>query len=173
MKKVFKINEQIVAGKVKVIDLEGNFLGIVGIEDALRLASTQGLDLVEISSTESEPLCKICDASKLIARTRQKAKDIKKNTKVLTVKELRIRSATSYHDLDIKINHAIKFLNKNHSVIFAMRFKGREKLHVDQGKELLTKVIESLKEHTQPKNHELKMVNSQIILKFEPIKSKK
>lgn len=173
MKKVFKINDKISADKVKVIDIEGNFLGIVEIEQALKLASSQGMDLVEISSAEEEPLCKICNASKFIAKSKQKEKDIKKNTKVLTVKELRIRPATGIHDIDIKVNHAIKFLNKGHNVIFCMRFKGREKLHIEQGKELLNKVIERLNEYAQAQSQELKMVNNQIVVKFDPIKNKK
>jgi translation initiation factor IF-3 len=173
VRKIFKINEEITAGKVKVIDTEGTFIGIVDLKQAIQLASSQGMDLVEISSADEEPLCKICNASKFIAKSKQKEKDIKKNTKILTVKELRIRPATGTHDIDIKVNHAIKFLNKGHNVIFCMRFKGREKLHIDQGKELLNKVIERLNEYAQAQSQELKMINNQIVVKFDPIKNKK
>ena len=167
MKKTIKINEQISASSVKVISDKGEFLGIMQIQEALNLAKEKEMDLVEIISNPVEPLCKICSATSLIAEKKKKQKIIKKNTKTTSFKELRIRYVISKHDLEIKIKQAIKFLEKGHNITLSMRFRGREKLHLEQGKNLLMNAIESLKEFGTPQNTNLNLLGNQIIIKIE------
>ena len=169
MSKKFKANEDF-AQQVKLVDVEGNFLGVMSLNDALQKAKDIGKDLVEISSGTEPVLCKICDIAALITAERKKRKAIKKNAKSITVKELKVRPAITKHDLSIKTKHAIKFLEKKYHVVFIMYFRGREIIHVNQGKELLANVISELAPYSLSQERELKVVNNQIVIKFEPIK---
>lgn len=139
-----RINEQISARTVRLIGAEGEQLGIVVREDALKRADDVGLDLVEVAGNTDPPVCKILDYGKLKYREQKKAAEAKKKSAVQVVKELRIRPATDEHDLDTKIRAARKFLENGDRVRFQMRFKGREVDYKQLGIEMMNKVVELL-----------------------------
>jgi translation initiation factor IF-3 len=138
------INERISAPEVRVIGAGGEQLGVLKTRQALMIAEEAGLDLVEVAPEAKPPVCKILDYGKLKYREQKKASDAKKKNTTHTTKELRLRYNTDKHDLEVKVRSARKFLGGGDKVRFEMRFKGREAVYVDLGKEMLKQVEESL-----------------------------
>lgn len=148
IKKVnYKINEKITAKEVRLIGSDGEQLGIVAISKALDIADESGLDLVEIAPMAKPPVCKIINYSKFKYEAEKKAKDAKKKQKTITVKEIRLRPNIEENDLNIKLNRAIKFLEKGNKVKFNLRFRGRQNAYKDNGVELLESIGERLNEY--------------------------
>lgn len=170
MKKTFKINEDIAAEQVKLIDDEGKLLGVKSLQDALKIASEKNLDLVAIDEKGPITLCKLCKASALAAKNRKKQKEIKKNTKTNVVKEIRIRPNIGKHDLDIKVQQAKKMLEKKYQVNFVMRFMGRERLYIENYKSLLRELVTMLSDHAFVESDAFKLEGNQIFTKFIPNK---
>lgn len=143
----FAINNQIRAIEVRLIDENGEQVGIVNLRDALRRADDAGLDLVEISPNAKPPVCKILDYGKLKYQEQKKAAEARKKTQAREIKELRVRYSTDKHDLEVKIAHAIKFLEHGDKVKFSMRFKGREVAYEELGKQTFHKIVEALADY--------------------------
>lgn len=122
-------NEQIRISPVRVIAGENEQLGVLPLEEALRLAQEAGMDLVEVASNVRPPVCRIMDYGKW--KYNQKKKQKKSHEQ--TLKEVRLRPKTDDHDRQIKINRARKFLQQGHKVQFTMRFRGRERAHREIG----------------------------------------
>jgi translation initiation factor IF-3 len=139
-----RINGKIKADLVRVIDESGEQIGIKSLQEALVLAETEKLDLVEISPTASPPVCKIIDYGKFKYRLQKKEAEAKKNQTDNSVKELKVGYCTDKGDLDTKIRHARKFLANGNKVKFSMRFKGREKAFANLGQEKLKNIVEEL-----------------------------
>lgn len=169
----FLVNDQISASQVRIIDEEGNFVGIQDIKDAISIALSKNLDLIQVQEAKNDqiPLCKIDKLSSFIAKNKKRQKMQKSSARTLSVKEIRIRPAISKHDLSIKINNAIRFLNKGHKLIWSMRLRGREIMHYENSKTLLQGVIETLQPYSNCLNEDIKLVSNQIILKFDPAKN--
>ena len=115
---------------VQVIDSSGKNLGVLPIKKAIETAKSEGLDLVEISSKVTPPICKIMSMGKYKYEMQKKASKAKKNQKIATLKELKLRPGTEIHDYNFKIKNAKKFLTKGDKVKFTVKFKGREMQHV-------------------------------------------
>ena len=141
-----KANERIKALDVQVIGSEGNNLGVMQLKQAIQLAKDEGLDLIEISPNANPPVCKIMDMGKYKYDMQKKANKAKKNQKIATLKELKLRPGTEIHDYNFKIKNAKKFLQKGDKVKFTVRFKGREMQHIELGKNLMNRIIEDTKE---------------------------
>lgn len=139
-----RVNEQINASPVRLIDDEGKQIGIIPIEEALRHAEEAGLDLVEVSPNVEPPVCRILDYGKFRYEITKRAKVARKKRHVIHIKEIKMRPEISDHDFDFKMNHAIEFIKRGDKVKFTLVFRGREILHKDQGKNVLTRVMESL-----------------------------
>ena len=131
------INEAIRAKEVRLIDSEGNQLGIVSIQDARASAEEQRLDLVNISPNAAPPVCKIMDYGKYRFELQKKEKEARKKQKVVEVKEIRLGIFTEEHDLTTKSNNALRFLNAGDKVKISMRFRGREMGYVSKGRETM------------------------------------
>ncbi|WP_052055680.1 translation initiation factor IF-3 [Myxosarcina sp. GI1] len=140
----YKVNNKINAERVRIIDSEGEQIGIQPLSDALTLAEESKLDLVEIAPKASPPVCKLIDYGKFKYRQQKKQAEAKKNSAENTLKELKLRYCTDTGDLDTKLRHARKFLSKGSKVKFSMRFRGREKAFVHKGKEKLENIVERL-----------------------------
>ncbi|HVV66656.1 MAG TPA: translation initiation factor IF-3 [Candidatus Saccharimonadales bacterium] len=141
MAKHTRLNEQIRASRLRVIDEDGKQLGILSKQEALQLADERGLDLVEISPNTDPPVCKIVDWGKFnYQRTKQQQKN-RKNTKVLDMKQMRFGLKIGQHDLDIKMNKVRKFLDAGHKVKVTIFYRGREQAHKELGFKLAEKVI--------------------------------
>ena len=141
-----RTNHRIRSLDVQVIDSNGQNLGVLPIKKAIEAAKNEGLDLIEISPNANPPVCKIMDMGKYKYDMQKKANKAKKNQKIASLKELKLRPGTEIHDYNFKIKNAKKFLTKGDKVKFTVRFKGREMQFTDQGKTLMNRIIEDTKE---------------------------
>ena len=134
-------NHWIKSVDVQVISSSGKNLGVLPIKEAIEAAKREGLDLVEISSKATPSVCKIMAIGKYKYDMQKKASKAKKNQKIATLKELKLRPGTEIHDYNFKIKNAKKFLTKGNKVKFTVRFKGREMQHVQLGRDLMDRII--------------------------------
>ena len=139
-----RINENIRVREVRLIDDEGNQLGIVPTQEALKLAKEKDLDLVEVSPNANPPVCKILDYGKYRFEQEKKLRDSKKNQKVLKLKEIRMQPKIGSGDLDTKAKHIQEFLNEGDKVKVTIRFRGRELAHTELGYDVLNEVLKRL-----------------------------
>ena len=131
---------------MRVIDDSNNQVGIIDTREALSKARESGLDLVEVSPNAEPPVCRIMDFGKWLYEEKRKQKQNQKKQHTVVLKEIRLRPKIDDHDRDIKINHAIKFLEKGHKVQFTMLFRGREMIYLDRGFEIMNEILETLAE---------------------------
>ena len=148
-------NNRITSSEVQVIARDGENLGILNLNDAIRRAREDGLDLIEISPNAKPPVCKIMDMGKYKYDAQKKANKAKKKQKKIELKEIKLRPVTEVHDYTFKIKNAQKFLSKGDKVKFTIRFKGRELQHSHLGNELMDKIKQDIQEigkvESQPK----------------------
>ena len=119
---------------------------VVSIEEALKIASDFGVDLVEISPNAVPPVCKVIDYKKFLYEHKKKEKEKKANTQKVVVKEIRFTPHTDEHDFTFKKNHALKFIEEGSKVRAYVFFKGRTIMFKDQGRELLMRFAKELEE---------------------------
>lgn len=151
-----------------MIDHENNQVGIIETREAIRRATDVGLDLVEVSPTSNPPVCRIMDYGKWLYEQKRKTREGKKKTTHSgTLKEIRLRPETDKHDLDIKVAHARKFMEKGHKVQFTMLFRGRQMLHQDKGYEIMRRIAEVTEDISKVDNP-AKMSNRRMILILVP-----
>ena len=138
------INEEIRDAEVRVIDETGAMLGILPIEDALRLAEERNLDLVNVSPNANPPVCKILDYGKYRYEIQKREKDAKKRQKVTEVKEVRLSTFIEEHDIQVKAKNASKFLQEGNRVKVSLRLRGRERDYANHAIEVMNDFAESL-----------------------------
>jgi translation initiation factor IF-3 len=138
------VNERIIEDEVRLVDSEGEMLGVMSSRDALAKAEDAGLDLVEISPNAKPPVCKIMNYGKYKYEQQKKAAEARKKQKTVEVKEVKIRPGIEDHDYQVKMRAARKFLESENKVKVTMRFRGREMAHQDIGLNLLKKMVEEL-----------------------------
>lgn len=136
------MNHSIRATSLRVIDEDGQQLGVMSKEEALSAALKRGLDLVEISPNASPPVAKIVDWGKYNYQKTKQAQKNKRNTKATELKQMRFGLKISEHDLDVKLKKVTSFLESGHKVKLTIRYRGREMAHKDLGFKLATKVID-------------------------------
>lgn len=142
-----RINEGIRVHELRVIDEKGVSLGILKKDEALRLANERGTDLVEISPNAKPPVAKLLDYGKFKYEQLKKDKVAKKNQQVIVVKEIQLRPNIDKHDLMIKNNHAVEFLEKGFKVKYVLKFRGRElEYKEEKSKMLIEEVMKALAE---------------------------
>ncbi|MBO5401614.1 MAG: translation initiation factor IF-3 [Clostridia bacterium] len=140
------INDEIKASEVRLIDAEGNQIGIVTIAQARRLAEESGLDLVEIAPDAKPPVCKVMDFGKYRFEKEKREKEMKKKQQTVELKELQLRCRIDTHDFNTKLNKALEFLNKGNRVKVLVKFFGREMAHTENGLTLLQKFADACEE---------------------------
>ena len=140
------INEDIRAAEVRVIDNEGNQLGIMSSNDAMEAANRRNLDLVMISPNANPPVCKIMDYGKYRFELAKKEKENRKNQKVVNLKEVRLSPSIDNHDFETKLKNACKFLKSGDKVKVSVRFRGREINHTAIGEEILERFVKGTEE---------------------------
>lgn len=145
-KRTIRVNEQIDAATVRLIDERGGQVGVVNIDEALRRAANAGLDLVEVAPNSVPPVCKIMDFGKYKYELAKKEKETKKKQHVIVTKEIRLRPKIEEHDFNFKVNHARKFIADGNRVKATVMFKGREMIHQEFGKRILDRFIEALQD---------------------------
>jgi len=148
-KKGLRINLQIHSSRVRLIDQDGEQLGVVSFDDALNKAESAGLDLVEISPNIEPPVCKILDYGKYIYEKQKLDKKNKKKQHVIHVKEIRVRPNTGDHDLLTKLSRAKKFLEAGDKVKITVMYRGREMARQDMGIDTLNRVVQILDDFAQ------------------------
>jgi translation initiation factor IF-3 len=131
------INEQIRDREVRVIDVNGEQLGVMPTKKALGIAEDKGLDLVKIAPQAKPPVCKIMDYGKYRFDMLKKEKEARKKQKVINVKEVRLSATIEEHDLAVKAKNADKFLKSGDKVKVSIRFRGREMAHTEVGYEVM------------------------------------
>ena len=137
------------ARQLRVIDDDGEQLGIMSPDDAMKEAEKLGLDLVEVAPQADPPVCRIMDYGKYRYQQSKRAKESKKHQHTVTVKEIKYRPKISDHDYDFKTNHVRDFLGEGNKVKLTIMFRGREMAHPEFGREILTRVVEDVKDMCQ------------------------
>jgi translation initiation factor IF-3 len=135
-----RINREIRAREVQLIDSEGKNHGVVQLPDALGIAEQAGLDLVEIAPNSVPPVCKILDYGRFRFAEQKKAAEARKKQKVVEVKEIKLRPGIDEHDYGVKMKSVLRFFEEGDKVKVTLRFRGREIAHQDIGYRLMTRV---------------------------------
>nr|WP_280140772.1 translation initiation factor IF-3 [Natronincola peptidivorans] len=162
-----QINEEIRDKEVRLIDANGDQLGIIAVKEAQKLANTKNLDLVKIAPQAKPPVCKIMDYGKYKYELAKKEKEAKKNQKVVNIKEVRLSPNIEKHDLMVKANQAIKFLKNGDKVKVTLRFRGRELSNINLGKKVIDEFRDLLVEVSQVEKH-AKLEGKQMIMVLTP-----
>ena len=141
-----RINREIRAREVRVIDPEGKQLGILPLGEALRAAANFELDLVEVSPKSEPPVCRIMDYGKFKYQQSKKAHDARKKQTVVHLKEVKMRPKTEEHDFQFKVRHIERFLKEGNKTKVTVVFRGRELAHPDLGRNMMNRLTEEAKE---------------------------
>ncbi len=141
-----RVNERIRVDTVRLIDNEGNQRGVVATREALALARSLDLDLVEIAPTAQPPVCRIMDYGKFKFDEAQKAKESRRKSQNVGIKEMKYRPKIGQGDFDTKTRLVEKFLLEGHKVKVTIMFRGRESAHPELGKKILDRIVEKLGE---------------------------
>ena len=139
------INEEIRDREVRVVDQNGEQLGVMSSRDALALAEERQLDLVKIAPQARPPVCKLMDYGKYRFEQSKKEREFRKNQKVITVKEVRLSATIEDHDIDVKYKNAVKFLKDGNKVKVTIRFRGRQITHSDIGRQVMNEFADRIK----------------------------
>src|SRR5579883_3035086 len=145
-KRFIRINERIRAREIRVIDDEGQRIGILPPFEALKMARERNLDLVEISPTAVPPVCRIMDYGKFLYQQEKKEREAKKHQKTITVKEVKFRINVDDHDYGTKKNHVLRFLDEGDKVKATIFFRGREMTRTGLGREILERLIKDIQD---------------------------
>ena len=141
-----QLNEEITDKEIRLIGENGEQLGIVSGEEALRTAEEQGLDLVKISPQATPPVCKLMNYGKYKFEQSKREKEARKNQHVVEIKEIRMSPSIDVGDFNTKLKNAQKFLADGNRVKISVRFRGREMAHTDIGRDLLNQFAEQCAE---------------------------
>lgn len=134
-----QINEQIREKEVRVIGTNGEQLGVMSSEAALKLAYDDGLDLVMMTAQANPPVCKIMNFGKFKFEREKREKEAKKKQQTVELKEIQLSCRIDTHDFETKVKHAHRFLSSGNKVRVVLRFKGREMTHIALGGEIMSK----------------------------------
>lgn len=166
-----RLNRDITAPQVRLIGSDGDQIGVVDIEQALRHAADASLDLVEISPNAEPPVCRVMDYGKFVFEQKKQKQEQRKKQKQVQVKEIKFRPGTDIGDYTVKLKKLREFLEGGDKAKVTMRFRGREHAHRELGAELLQKVEKDLEEISQVEQRPM-MEGRQMIMVLGPKKSK-
>lgn len=141
-----RVNERIRAREIRVIDEEGQQLGIMPPFEALKMARSQGLDLVEVAPTANPPVCRIINYGKYLYQLSKRQHEARKHQKSIGLKEVKMRPRTSAHDFETKRNKVIEFLQEGAKVKVTIMFRGREMAHRDLGFKMMERLVQEVGE---------------------------
>ncbi len=141
------MNDEITAAEVRLIGSDGEQIGVVSIDEALRLAKEAKLDLVEISPTSTPPVCRVMDNGKFVFEKKKQNQAAKKKQKRVQIKEIKFRPGTEEGDYQVKLRNLIRFLESGDKAKVTLRFRGREMAHLELGRDLLERIKADLLEH--------------------------
>ena len=162
-----RVNEEIRTPQVRLIDQNGEMLGVMSAREALIRAYDVGLDLVEISPNAVPPVCKILDYGKYKYEQQKKANEARKKQKVVEIKEIKVRPNIDDHDYDVKMRQMKSFISEGDKVKVTLRFRGREMAHQDLGVKVLDRIRGELAETTKVEQFP-RLENRQMIMVLAP-----
>lgn len=162
-----RVNDEISAQNIRLIDAEGEQVGVVSRDDALSRAFAVGLDLVEISPNAEPPVCKILDYGKFKYEIQKKKAEAKKKQKVIEIKEIKVRPNIDDNDYDIKMRAVRRFLEDGDKVKVTLRFRGRELAHQDLGAKVLDRIRDEVADLAKVEQYP-KMEGRQMIMVIAP-----
>lgn len=165
------VNDNIKFSKVRLIDAEGNMVGVVSIDDALKAADEADLDLVCISANPDNPVCRIMDYGKYLFEQSKREKEAKKKQKETELKEVGMKLTTDTHDIEVKQKMVIKFLKNGDRVKINIRYRGREMAYQQQGYAVMEKFMEGIEEYGQV-DKQPKIEGRNMVMYVVPKKSK-
>nr|WP_320410715.1 translation initiation factor IF-3 [Candidatus Schmidhempelia bombi] len=168
--RVHKINDEITAREVRLTGVDGEQLGIVSLNEALRQAEDANLDLVEISPNAEPPVCRIMDYGKFLYEKSKATKEQKKKQKIVQVKEIKFRPGTDEGDYQVKLRSLIRFLEDGDKAKVTLRFRGREMAHQQIGMEMLERIKQDLSELAVVESYPTKIEGRQMIMVLAPKK---
>ena len=140
------MNNEIDAPQVRVVNADGDMVGVISVEEGVELADDGGLDLVEVSPNADPPVCKILDYGKYKYAEQKKANEARKKQKTIDIKEIKMRPGIDEHDYQVKMRSVRRFLDGGDKVKMTIRFRGREMAHLDLGMKVLDRVREEIDE---------------------------
>jgi translation initiation factor IF-3 len=141
-----RVNDQIESAQIRLIDQDGEMVGVVSLHRGLQMAYDAGLDLVEISPGADPPVCKLLDIGKYKYEQQKKQNEARKKQKVIEIKEIKMRPGIDDHDYEVKKRAMLRFLEEGDKVKITLRFRGREMVHHDLGAKVLERVRTDLAE---------------------------
>ncbi len=163
-------NHRIRVPKIRVVGPEGNQVGVMDTKEALEVAKEAGLDLVEVASQASPPVCRIMDFGKYVYEQQKKSKDSKGSSS--KTKEVKFRPRVDVHDFMTKLRRAEEFLDKGNKVKLTLSFRGREMAHTEVGFETIQRAIQDISHMATPDN-EPKLVGRNINVMLTPLPANK
>ncbi|MBI3140916.1 MAG: translation initiation factor IF-3 [Rhodocyclales bacterium] len=167
--KAQRLNEEINAPEIRLIGVDGEQVGIVSVQSALKMAEEAGVDLVEIAPMAKPPVCRIMDYGKFRYQEAKKAHEAKLKQKQIQVKEVKFRPGTDEGDYQIKLRNLVRFLQEGDKTKITLRFRGREMAHQEFGMRLLERVKADLDPYGTVEQFP-KMEGRQLIMVLAPIK---
>ena len=141
-----RTNHRIRIPEIRVVGPEGEMLGVMPTQDALRLAKEKELDLVEVNPKGVPPVCKIMDFGKFKYEEKKRENDAKKRQIQVELKEIKLRPKTDDHDMDVKVKHARRFIEEGNKVKITVRFRGREITHPETAERQLIHIMDAVKD---------------------------
>ncbi len=142
----YRVNRAITSPQVRLIDQNGEALGIVSIKEAAIKAQEAGLDLVEVAAQANPPVCKILNFGKLKYEMQKKKSEAKKKQKIIEIKEVKLTPSIGEHDYNVKLNNIKRFIGDGNKVKITLKFRGRELSHKEIGEKLLQRLLEDTKD---------------------------
>src|SRR5690625_3627349 len=167
-----RINDQINVPEVRLIDEDGEQIGVVPIAEALEKAQEKGLDLVELSPDAKPPVCRLMDYGKHLFDLRQKQRESRKKQRRMQVKEIKFRPGTDEGDYQVKLRNLIRFLEAGDKAKVTVRFRGREMAHQELGMQMMKRIEQDLEELGTVEQHP-KMEGRQLTMVIAPRSKKK
>ena len=162
-----RVNEEIRVPQVRLIDQDGEMLGVMSAREALIRAYDVGLDLLEISPNAVPPVVKILDYGKYKYEQQKKANEARKRQKVVEIKEIKVRPNIDDHDYDVKMRQMKEFIGEGDKVKVTLRFRGREMAHQDLGLKVLDRIRTELAETTKVESMP-RLENRQMLMVLAP-----
>ena len=166
-----RINEEITVSRVRLVGENVPEQGVFPTSEALKLADSLGLDLVEISAKADPPVCKILDYQKYLYQQKKKAKEMKSKEEKIVIKKIRFGPNTDEHDFQFKLKHAQEFLQEGSKVKASVFFKGRSILYADQGEKLLLRFAVELEDYGRAEQMP-KLEGKRMMMMISPVKKK-
>ena len=162
-----RVNEEIRVPQVRLIDQDGEMIGVMSARDAVQRAFSVGLDLLEISPNADPPVCKILDFGKFKYETQKKKNEAKKKQKVVEIKEVKVRPNIDENDYQVKMRAMKSFIEEGDKVKVTLRFRGREMAHQDIGIKVLERIRAEMDAQTKVEQMP-KMENRQMVMVLSP-----